>query len=327
MDASNLAGLLEKLRGPNVLVCGDLMVDEFIYGKVTRISPEAPVPILEFGSDEIVLGGAANGAANIAALGGQPYLIGCIGQDQAGARFEEKLAAAGLVNEGVVVDPARRTTHKTRVIAHNQHVIRIDREDVVPLSDDALKRIRDNIERAVKNVKAVLISDYQKGTIGNELASYIIEEAAKAGLPVVVDTKTTAVDVFAGATVLTPNLAELEKMSGVSIVDEESLALAAGRLLKDGGVTAVLATLSEKGMTLFTAGGDAWHLPAHSIAVHDVTGAGDTVASTIALALAGGLRLEDAVTLANYAAAVVVRKVGTAVARPAEILHLVEGED
>lgn len=315
------------MRGEKVLVFGDLIVDEFLYGNVSRISPEAPVPILDYSMHSTVLGGAANAAANIFALGGAPFLVGCIGNDYPGDQFQEKLVLSDLSDKGIIVDTKRQTTQKTRIIADTQQIVRIDREDTKVVSNKIAEQIKKKLADHIKSVKAVLISDYQKGTVHPDIVTGLINEAAKLGLPVIVDTKAVKVDAFKGATIFTPNMNELQRISNVNITDQQSLSRAAHKLLDKTESVAVLATQSEQGMTLFTKQNLAKRFPTRAIEVHDVTGAGDTVAATITLAMAAGLELDEAVVLANYAAAVVVRKVGTAVADLQEINLLIEGEE
>lgn len=326
MDKSRLNSLFKKLEHDKVLVFGDLMIDEFLYGEVSRISPEAPVPILRYNLHSTVLGGAANAAANIAALGGKPYLVGCIGQDDSGDQLVNELTSSGFSGEGIVVDSDRQTTKKTRIIADTQHIVRIDKEDKKDISEKIAKLVEKKLEVGIKSAGAVLISDYQKGTVHKRVVANLIDAAKESSLPVVVDTKAVAVDAFNGATILTPNVDELKRISNIDIIDLKSLTEASSWLLDAANAEAVLVTRAEHGMTLFSRDKTSRHFPAHSVEVSDVTGAGDTVASTIALSLAVGLSFEEAITIANYAAAVVVRKVGTAVASPDEILHFAEGD-
>lgn len=316
--------------GKHVVVAGDLMVDEFLRGRVDRISPEAPVPVLEFDSHTFVLGGAANVAHNVVSLGGEATVVGVIGDDVAGEHLMEALAAAGLrreSGEGIVVAPGRRTTLKTRVVAHTQHVVRIDREERTPFPDEDLA-VSNNVEAALSNGgSALLISDYGKGAITAAIAQRAITAARSLELPIVVDTKHHNVKPFSGATVMTPNVREVEELSRVKITGDEALSQGARKLIDDLGLEALLVTRAEEGMSLFSRDGGRTDIPAMAIEVHDITGAGDTVAAALALALAGGSGLETSARFANLAAAVVVRKIGTATVTVDEIAAFADSHD
>lgn len=288
------------------------MVDEFLRGTVDRISPEAPVPVLEFSEHTFVLGGAANVANNVAALGGSPELVGVIGDDAAGERLLEELAVGGIDGGGVVVVPRRRTTLKTRVLAHTQHVVRIDREERSPVAGRVERQLVSRVGERIGDADALLISDYNKGAVTPSVARETIAAARRAGLPIIVDTKHHRVKPFAGATVMTPNVREAEELSRVKVTNDATLAEAARTLIGDLDLQALLVTRAEKGLSIFGRDGSRVDVGAMAIEVHDITGAGDTVAAALALSLAGGNDLEGAARFANLAAAVVVRKLGTA---------------
>ena len=315
-----LRAVIDQLKGSRVLVIGDLMLDEYLRGEVSRISPEAPVPILEVRTHETRLGGAANAAANIQALGGTTYLVGVVGQDETAKTLTTMLAQHGIINT-TIGDPDRPTSKKTRLVAQQQQIVRVDQEKRHPIAGAVLERMKHAIESRVKDAQAVVLSDYAKGVVTPEIARHAIAVARKAGLPVIVDPKQRDFAIYHGATVITPNLHELEAAAphpgGTDAFDVERAAAALLRTL-DG--TALLVTRSADGMTLFRTGEEPFHVPAIAREVFDVTGAGDTVVATIALALAARVPFEQAVELASVAAAISVSKRGTSTVSPAELL-------
>jgi D-beta-D-heptose 7-phosphate kinase/D-beta-D-heptose 1-phosphate adenosyltransferase len=308
-----MTDLLPRFRGCPILVAGDLMLDEFVWGGVTRISPEAPVPVVEVKRRTFVAGGAGNTAANIAALGGRPVLAGLVGDDPAGDTIGDLLGGSGVDVGPVVRDRRRPTTTKTRVIAHSQQVVRIDQESpgaIEPELEDALLA---RFAAVLPDVRGCVVSDYGKGVVTPRFAVELIARCREAGVPVVVDPKGTDYRKYAGATVVKPNQHEAGKVLNRELRDADAVRQA-GRELLDllGPITSVLITQGSAGMTLFERDRPAVHVPAQAREVYDVTGAGDTVAGTLTLALAGGSSLEAACRLASAAAAVVVGKVGTA---------------
>jgi D-beta-D-heptose 7-phosphate kinase/D-beta-D-heptose 1-phosphate adenosyltransferase len=311
ISARRLKEIHRLAKGRTVAVIGDLMLDEFLVGAVERISPEAPVPVLAYRSHRYELGGAGNAARSVSALSAKPKLVGAVGKDQAGAFLLEEAEAEGLDVSGVVTAARHTTTLKTRVIAHSQQVVRIDREAMGPLGGAAKRAVKERALAAVAAADAVLISDYDKGTITTSLARDLLGAAADRGVPVVVDSKAVHA-AYRGATLLTPNLVELGHLARVKVTDERTLARAATAVLRRLAPGALLVTRAEEGMSLFGADGSRLDVPALATEVHDVTGAGDTVAAAVAVALAAGLEPPEAARLATLAAAVVVRKVGTA---------------
>jgi D-beta-D-heptose 7-phosphate kinase/D-beta-D-heptose 1-phosphate adenosyltransferase len=294
------------------------MLDEFIWGRVDRISPEAPVPVVQVTSESVHLGGAANVAHNIRALGGKAAACGVIGTDQAGRRLLAELKAIGAGSAGVVTANGIATIRKTRIVAHNQQVVRVDREQRAP-GAAAVARVLAYVRRNAKAFDAVIVSDYGKGAITAELLGELKALRAKHGLRVVVDPKRLNYAHYGGITLATPNAVEAADASGIEIEDERSLRQAATQLLQRWEAEAILVTRGEHGMTLVQTKGRLHHFPASARQVYDVTGAGDTVAATCALALAAGASFEEAAVLANGAAGIVVTKVGTATATAAEI--------
>lgn len=301
---------LEEFRTRRVVVIGDLMLDEFVRGDVTRISPEAPVPILEVKERASMPGGAANAAANVASLGGHAALVGCVGADAAGETTRRLVEASGIDGTGFVVDSSRPTTLKTRIVARNQQVVRIDHETRGAFGPETYEALVNAVRTALAGADACIVSDYGKGVVTPELVRVVIE-AAK-GKPVVVDPKRRDFSAYAGASLLTPNLSELEVAVGHSCVTEKEIVEAATSLLPDLRGGSVLVTRGPGGMSLVEPGRSPVHVPARARAVFDVTGAGDTVVGTLALALAIGLPTDVAIDVASAAAAIVVSKPGTA---------------
>jgi rfaE bifunctional protein kinase chain/domain len=306
-----------------VVVVGDVMLDEYLRGDVTRISPEAPVPVLEVKSHDWRLGGAANAAANIQALGGLTTLVGVVGKDDTAAILGERLAHHDIAS-AVVVDAERPTSKKTRLVAQQQQIVRVDHEKRLPVTGAVADELRAAIDRAIHGAQAAVLSDYAKGVVTAEIARHAIDAARAAGIPIIVDPKQRNFAIYRGATVITPNLAELEAAAH-GIVPFE-IARAAAHVLAElsGAGTALLVTRSADGMTLFRTGRSPFNVAATAREVFDVTGAGDTVAAMVALALAARAALEDAVALASIAAAISVSKRGTSTVGPAELTTAID---
>lgn len=310
--------LVAKLAGKHVVVVGDLMLDEFARGDVRRISPEAPVPVLEVTSRELTLGGAANAAANVVSLGGRATVVGLLGEDSGGSTVERLLRERGL-EARVVRDPARHTTHKARLVARGQQIVRIDQETRTPPGPETAAALVEHVRKAVATADACILSDYAKGAVFPELVAALVDAAKARGVPVVADPKNSDFRFYRGTTVVTPNTSELEAAVHRTLHTDEDFAAAAAELLPllDGG--AILATRGADGMTLFEPSKTPVHVHAAAKSVFDVTGAGDTVVATLAIALAARTPIADAIGLASAAAGVVVSKVGTATVSPAEL--------
>jgi len=307
------------MRGRRVLVLGDVMLDEFLWGRVARISPEAPVPVVEIQRESFHVGGAGNVAGNVRSLLGEAVLVGVVGRDAAAARLRAELRAAG-VEEALVEAPARPTTVKTRILAHHQQVCRADREraeDVDRQVEDALVA---RVEGALRGAQALVVSDYQKGVVTPRVMRSVLALARKRDVPVLVDPKVRHFARYRGATVVTPNQLEAEQATGLRLRGDADVATAGSRLLRVLRCQAVLITRGEHGMSLFERGRPALQIPTAAREVFDVTGAGDTVIATLGLALCAGAPLAQAAALANAAAGVVVGKLGTAAATPDEVL-------
>lgn len=306
--------LLGRFVDCPVLVIGDLMLDEFVWGQVTRISPEAPVPVVEVQRRTFTPGGAANTAANIGSLGGKPLLAGLVGDDPDGSIVDDLLRNAGVGTSSLVRDPARPTTKKTRVVAHNQQVVRIDHERPGPMTEALAETLLGRIEAVLPEVRAVVVSDYGKGVATPSFLARLFTLTRSAGLPVVVDPKGTDFTKYRGATLVKPNQLEAGLVLNQGLRTDADIDQAGKALVELlDGESAVLITRGSHGMSLFAPGQPRFHVPAQAREVFDVTGAGDTVAGTIALALGVGADLGSACRLASLAAAIVVGKIGTAV--------------
>ena len=318
--STTLQEVVARFPGKKVLVLGDVVLDEYIWGKVSRISPEAPVPVVEVERISYRPGGAANVAANIASLGGRVCLAGVIGSDEAGNRLKTLFLSNGVNIEGLRVDAERPTTLKTRVIAHNQQVVRVDREAREPIAESIVRELLAYTLKIIAGVDVLVISDYAKGVTVPALLRQVIVAARQHRKSVVVDPKGRNFSKYKGATVITPNREEAEVAVNEKITDEASLTQIGQRLLHQIGCEAVLITRGAEGMSLFEGNGRVTNLPAVARDVYDVTGAGDTVVGTLALALAAEAGLVDGARIANYAAGVVVGKLGTAVVAPSELM-------
>ncbi len=296
------------------------MVDEYIWGSVSRLSPEAPVPVVEVKAESFRLGGASNVAANIQSLGGSAVLVGVVGSDLPGERLIQEIEAAGMKSDGVVIDRTRPTTIKTRVVAGSQQIVRFDRESIADLSKEAADRVLEMVTTQLADVDAVLISDYAKGVICKRIARQIISLARRCRKIVVVDPKVHHFSLYKGATVITPNHHEALAFARLPAWGQEDLLAVAGKeLLQKLEVQAILVTRGEAGMSLFE-DGRATHIPAVTKEVYDVTGAGDTVLAALAMAMASGASLREAAFIANHAAGVVVGRAGTATISREELL-------
>jgi rfaE bifunctional protein kinase chain/domain len=320
LSPARASALLKKMRGRRVLVLGDVMLDEFVWGRVGRISPEAPVPVVLVTGESFHLGGAGNVAANVRSLGGAPCLAGVVGRDDAGRRIQASLEDAGIDACLQTADTGRPTTVKTRVIAHSQQVVRTDREEARDLPPRTERALVEAARHELKSAEALVISDYQKGTITAGLLGKIVPLARRRRIPILVDPKVRHFRLYRGVTLVTPNQVETEQATGLPLDDEDALAAAGRRILALLACRAALVTRGEHGMSLFERGEKPVHVPATAREVFDVTGAGDSVIATMALAIAAGATLPQAAVLANGAAGIVVGKVGTAQATPDELL-------
>jgi D-beta-D-heptose 7-phosphate kinase/D-beta-D-heptose 1-phosphate adenosyltransferase len=312
VSTETLSQAIAAFPGKRILIVGDVILDEYLWGDVRRISPEAPVPVVEIRTRTFVPGGAANAAANIMSLAGRASLGGVLGRDHQAQQLVEALRRLGVDTDGLVADGDRLTTTKTRLLAHSQQVVRMDSEQRLPLSPPVENALLKWVDKHLPTAEACILSDYGKGVISDRVAQHLIRGTRQGGKPVIVDPKGTNYAKYRGATVVKPNIHEVQQVLREDIEDENSLLEASRRLLSLLDGTAVLLTRGSEGMALFRTGADPLHIAAVARRVFDVTGAGDTVVSTLAIALAAGAALEQAVELANLAAGIVVGKRGTA---------------
>jgi rfaE bifunctional protein kinase chain/domain len=321
MTADLHHSLVESLTGRSILVIGDVMLDEYVWGQARRISAEAPVPVVEVQSRTYHPGGAANVAANIAALGGCPLLVGAIGDDASARHLLAALRDRGIAVDGLLTDPGRPTTTKTRLVAQNQQVVRMDSETCTHLPPHLEDWLLGCVERQLADADACLIADYAKGVASAPMCQRIIRLARAAGKKVIIDPKGADYRKYRGATILKPNVLEVCHVLKQELDGDAALHDAGRQLVELLEGAAVLVTRGHQGMLLFQPGQAPWEVRSVARKVFDVTGAGDTVVSLLALVLAGDGALEHAVHLANIAAGIVVGKFGTATATPAELLQ------
>ncbi|MGB6987003.1 MAG: D-glycero-beta-D-manno-heptose-7-phosphate kinase [Candidatus Aquilonibacter sp.] len=316
---SDARALVDRMRGRSILVVGDLMIDEWIWGAVSRISPEAPVPVVAVTNHSFTLGGAGNVANNLVALGARVEFVGTVGEDTFAVDVRRMLREESVDDRGVFTVGDRPTTRKTRIVAHNQQVVRADWEDAAPLAAADRTRVAGYVRERAAACDAVILSDYAKGLLSAEIV-----EAARACPLVLADPKPQNLELFAGVTCVAPNEHEAEAASGIKITDEASLERAGARLLERLHCKYVVITRGEHGMSLFGSQGERLTIPSVARTVFDVSGAGDTVIAVLSLALAGGASIERAMQLANFAAGAVVEKLGTATTSGDEIIALIE---
>ena len=329
-----IAGLtrhVDRFSASGVLVVGDLMLDEYVTGSVDRISPEAPVPVVSVKAIEHRLGGAANVTNNIRALGAKAFLAGVVGDDGHGRMLRERLDAAGIDDTGVVIDDSRPTSVKTRVIAQKQQIVRYDRESAAPLPKKVAAALLERVAKLLPKVQAVVLSDYAKGVLAEETVEKLINGARRAGKPVLVDPKTKNFPFYRGASLITPNFKEAREAAslvvGIHVETQQDLERAAEKLLAKMGIDSLVVTKGEEGMYLFTPKKAPLHIPTAAREVYDVSGAGDTVVATLAVALAAGAELPEAAMIANHAAGIVVAKFGTATASADELRDALERDE
>jgi len=319
LASTRVKQLIQAFRQTKVLVVGDVMLDEFVWGKVSRISPEAPVPVVWVQSESVMPGGAANVANNIRALGGQVQIAGVVGQDRWSDVLLQELAKRQIDTAGVLREPSCPTTVKTRVIAHHQQVVRVDREHKGPLPSSVINRLVAFVRKQLAEVDVIIIEDYGKGVITRPFLEAVIPLARANQKLITVDPKEEHFDLYQHVSAITPNRAEAGAALGRELETEAHIDEAARELLRKLRCEAVLMTLGEDGMCLFEQGGRRTRIPTVAQEVFDVAGAGDTVIGTFTLALASGASMPEAAVLANIAAGIVVGKLGVAVATPEEI--------
>ncbi|GLH65851.1 D-glycero-beta-D-manno-heptose-7-phosphate kinase [Geothrix edaphica] len=323
LDRAQAESLLRRMEGRKVAVLGDVMLDEYLFGEVSRISPEAPVPIVRVVREQAVLGGAANVAANLKALGAEPLLIGTLQKDVAGDRLLGLLGRLGISISGLVLDTSRPTIIKTRVVGQQQQMLRIDREESGPPEAAVLMGLKTRLEQALAEASALIVSDYAKGVVNAPVMEAVRSICAAKDLPWIVDPKPAHKALYQGATLMTPNTKEASELAQRPAKSDADVADAGRAILAELGLQGLLVTRSERGMALFAPDSDhmaPWMVPTEAREVFDVSGAGDTVIAAFSAAIAAGADWREAAMLANAAAGVVVAKVGTATVTPAELL-------
>ncbi len=311
-DSKVLSNSIDRFTSCRITVVGDVIMDEFLWGRVDRISPEAPVPVVEVERQSHMLGGAGNVVNNIIALGGQALLCGVVGNDPIGKKLTRILSKLNNVTDGLVVENRRPTTMKTRVVAHSQQVVRVDREERKPVDEKSIGRILAILKEELNESDAIVVADYGKGVVTRSLMDGIRSLSQDRQIILAVDPTVRNLAFYKDVTLITPNNYEAQQMSGIQIEDDQSLRRAGAHLLEELDCQMVLVTQGDKGMTLFEGNGQTTQIPTVARKVFDVSGAGDTVIATFTLALAAGLTPGQAAVIANLAAGIVVGEVGTA---------------
>lgn len=326
MDRKRIKEILNNFSKKTIFVMGDIILDQYIWGNVSRISPEAPVPIVDVREESYLLGGAANVLNNIVSLGGNAMICGVIGHDDIGRIVIHELRVRGVDTEGIIVDAERPTTKKTRIIAHSQQVVRYDKEKRDDINHNTKEIIKGYLKNKLSEINAIIISDYCKGVITKELVREVIPLVNSRGLPVAADPKVGHFDIYEGLTLITPNTLEASAGSGIPIIDNNSLEKAGRVLIEKLRCKAVLITRGDEGMTLIEDNGGIMYIPVMGKKVFDVTGAGDTVIGVMTLAIAAGATMKEAAVIANHAAGIVVGKVGTAIVEMEEMKRALQIE-
>lgn len=319
VSAADLGAHIPGLTGARIVCVGDVMLDRFVYGEVTRVSPEAPIPVCRVKNETAMLGGAGNVVRNLVSLGAAAEFITLTGDDDIAGDVALLLRDLARVNPTIIREASRPTTSKVRYVAGGQQLLRADREITTPVETDICKQLCEAVETALADAGVLIVSDYGKGVVTPELLEGVIAAARAAGVPAIVDPKSRDFTRYAGASLITPNLKELAEAAGEELSTEEQIVLAARRLLKAAGIEAMLVTRGPQGMSLITAD-RADHFPSRAQEVFDVSGAGDTVVATLAAGIAAGVPVLDAANLSNVAAGIVVGKAGTAVVYADDLL-------
>ncbi|MEW5798176.1 MAG: D-glycero-beta-D-manno-heptose-7-phosphate kinase [Bacteroidota bacterium] len=320
LQHSRIQQLLTGIKEKRLAVIGDVMIDRYIWGNVSRVSPEAPVPVVEVEGESTRLGGAANVANNITSLGARAFLIGIAGNDANGKELKKILDEQNTSSEGIIIDPSRPTTVKTRVIAHSQHVVRIDSEEKKDIDDTIQKKVLSILQNSIESIDGIIIEDYNKGVVVQQLIHAVIALAKKYNKVITVDPKFNNFFEYKNVSVFKPNIKETEEALGKKLRSEDNV-LSAGKLLLERlQADNVLLTRSEKGMSLFEKNGAVTHIPTRAREVADVSGAGDTVIATLTAMLTAGATVKEAAILANMAGGIVVGEVGIVPIKPEQLL-------
>ena len=315
---------IDRFPETNILVIGDIIMDEYIWGDVSRISPEAPVPVVAVKKETKMLGGAANVINNIYSLGGRSILCGVVGEDQTGVEIVERLKNLGQTTDGIISERDRRTSIKTRVVAHHQQVVRFDRESKKGISPDSIKKLLAFINEMKGTIDAVIVADYGKGVISGEMMKGLRELIENSDIILSVDPKTENFEYYNSIDLITPNHHEAGAFCRIEIENQETLIQAGRQIIEALNCRSVLITQGKDGMTLFEKGGEISHIPTVARQVFDVTGAGDTVISTLCLGLASGMDLKSAAVISNFAAGIVVGEVGTSTVSSKELKKAIQ---
>lgn len=319
---------MDRFASARILVVGDVILDAYIWGDVSRISPEAPVPVVEVRQETTMLGGAANVVHNMMTLGASPILCGVVGADRSGRQVRRDLEDLGLTADGILTVADRPTSVKTRIIAQHQQVVRYDRERREDLNPQAVRKLLRLVRGKIGHVDAIVVSDYGKGVISAALMKglrNIVSSCKDRTIRIAVDPKPQNFDHYRGVDVITPNHHEAGAFCGFPVIDEGSLTRAGRKMMEDLDCRSVLITQGKNGMTLFEEGGEISHIPTVARKVFDVTGAGDTVIATFCLGLAAGVDLKSAAVLSNLAAGLVVEEVGTSTVKAHDLKRAVDG--
>ncbi len=321
-----LIEIISRFGGSRIGVLGDFMLDEYVWGYVTHISPEAPVPVVEAVGESFTLGGAGNALMNVQALKGNPVAFGIVGDDEAADKIVEILGNKTFVGgKYVFADNTRPTTVKKRVIAQSQHVVRVDKESRSPIGEGLQRKILESLHSEVSQLDALIVSDYNKGVVTRQSFDEVFRPCCAARVPVFLDPKAFDLRAVGPVMAITPNEREAERLSGISIHDLETIEKAGRAILDLTGAKHILITRGEQGMALFSATESPVHLPTQARQVYDVTGAGDTVVAVLAMAVVAGASMAEAAQLANLAAGIAVGKVGTATVTPGELIAALDG--
>lgn len=314
-----ITGYIDKFTHTDVLVIGDIILDEFLWGDVSRISPEAPVPVVEVNRETKMLGGAANVVNNIYSLGGRVSLCGVIGDDSSGVEILQKMQGMGLDTEGIITEPQRCTSIKSRIVANNQQVVRFDRETQKDIKPETIEKLIDFIKARKETLNAIVVEDYGKGVISAPLMKALRDVVLDSNIFIAVDPKEDNFEYYHDVDILTPNQHEAGAFCRVKIVDETSLIEAGNRMMERLNCRSLLITQGKDGMTLFEEDKDPCHIPTKAKKVFDVSGAGDTVISTLCLGVSAGLDLKTSAFISNFAAGIVCGEVGTSVVKAEDL--------
>lgn len=316
--------ILSYAKGKEIAVIGDVMLDRYFWGSVSRISPEAPVPVIDVENETFHLGGAANVAKNLKSLGLNPLLCGVLGNDNSGKRFVQIAEESGLSPDGIYFDPNRPTTVKTRIIGNNQQIARLDREVRDDIGIDGKRHMIETLEKR-DSLAGIIFEDYNKGTITSTIIKEVIDFSKKKNIPVFVDPKSHNFFDYKGVTVFKPNKKEAQQALGINIRDKDDVRMAGSKLLEMLNCQNVLITLGAAGMMLFESDGSVSSVSARARSVADVSGAGDTAIATLAASMSGGANFREAATIANYASGIVVEQPGIVSIRADELLESING--